>query len=126
MTSIKYRRRFPAHLRWVRRHRCEACDRQDNIVAHHVRLQSDGGMGIKPSDFFALPLCSECHRELHDHGEKRFENNSMYRWKNGMREKALWFAEGSPEHPQMKQSMDTFTISVSVAPSREPDPQTTK
>lgn len=44
----------------------------DVMHAHHVRLGSNSGIGLKPSDYRALPLCSFCHDELHQHGEADF------------------------------------------------------
>lgn len=41
--------------------------------AAHVRTGTDGGIGIKPSDCYAIPLCSAAHREQHTIGETAFE-----------------------------------------------------
>ena len=68
------RRRYPAHLKWVRGHECAVpvCDLTP-IEAAHVRTGTDGGMGEKPSDWWSLPLCTECHKWQHTIGERRFE-----------------------------------------------------
>ena len=66
----------PSHLKWVRGHECAIADKHDcqnKIEAAHVRRGSDGYMGGKPSDTYAIPLCSEAHREQHAIGEKSFE-----------------------------------------------------
>lgn len=34
---------------------------------------TDGGMGVKPSDRFVIPLCSAAHREQHNVGEAEFQ-----------------------------------------------------
>ena len=70
--------RCPAHLKWVRGHECvmaalllHFCD--GKVEAAHVRSGTDGGVGIKPSDIWAIPLCSRAHRYQHDIGEVAFE-----------------------------------------------------
>lgn len=67
------RRRYPAHLKFVRGFMCAVpdCGALD-IEAAHARNGTDGGAGIKPSDWWALPLCAECHRWQHALGEQRF------------------------------------------------------
>lgn len=44
------------------------------VHAHHDRRDGRGGMGMKPSDFFALPLCYYHHAEGHQHGWEWFED----------------------------------------------------
>lgn len=51
--------RDPAYLDWIRTLRCEACGRAPCEAAH---TGSDGGTGIKASDYSAVPLCHICHR----------------------------------------------------------------
>lgn len=66
--------RNPSHLKWVRGHQC-ACEGEycgGKIEAAHVRNGTDGGMGVKPSDCYAVPLCSEHHRKQHERGETTF------------------------------------------------------
>jgi hypothetical protein len=42
--------------------------------AHHVRLgNTGGGMGKKPADKWAVPLCGDHHGELHQGGQRTFE-----------------------------------------------------
>ena len=62
------------HRAWVRRHRCSVpgC-RQGPIECAHVRIGTDGGAGVKPSDRWVLSLCSYHHREQHSVGERAFE-----------------------------------------------------
>ena len=75
------------HLRWIRTLPCATCHKPAPSEASHIRAGTDGGMGLKPSDWFCIPQCRECHAELH-RGEKRF-------WeKNGGIEKALSLSNG--------------------------------
>ena len=62
----------PAHLKHVRSHACVYCDATAPIEAAHVRNGSDAGMGRKPSDFYAVPLCKPCHQRQHNLGEVTF------------------------------------------------------
>lgn len=74
--------RSPAHRAWVRGHICCAssstttgdrirCD--GPIECAHVRIGTDGGTGIKPSDIWTVPLCKAHHAEQHAIGEPAFE-----------------------------------------------------
>src|SRR3954453_21324456 len=65
-------RRRTQHLAFVRQLPCVACGQAAPSEAAHVRSGSDGGAGIKPSDRYSLPLCSECHAMQHQFGELRF------------------------------------------------------
>lgn len=60
--------RSEAYLDYIRSQRCYICQRSPS-EPHHVET---GGMGMKGSDFSALPLCREHHREIHDMGKARF------------------------------------------------------
>lgn len=77
-TREETRVRSQGHLRWVRGFYCCVMGRAGhecagNIEAHHVKESMDGGMGVKPSDEFAVPLCSLAHAELHTSGETSFQ-----------------------------------------------------
>lgn len=68
--------RSASHLQYVRSFVCCIMDRHEcegRIEAHHVRSGTDGGASIKPSDEYAVPLCSVAHRTLHDVGEITFQ-----------------------------------------------------
>ena len=83
--------RSDGHLRWIRGHECSVIHAggcSGKIEAAHVRTGTDGGLGVKPSDNFTIPLCSKHHREQHQHGEGRFEA----KYKISMRKiaDALW------------------------------------
>jgi hypothetical protein len=75
--------RSPSFLAFVRRHHCTCveldptgCDGE--IEAAHVRRGTDGGVGMKPSDCYALPLCREHHAEQHMIGEPAFERKYLF------------------------------------------------
>jgi len=53
--------RAPTYLSWVRQQPCEICGAGPSEAAHQ-RLLS-GGMGSKPNDHHAIPLCYQCHME---------------------------------------------------------------
>jgi len=63
--------RSKTHLAWVRTLPCVRCGRFPCDAAH-VRIGTDGGMGLKPSDQYTVPLCRTCHRHQHQIGERRF------------------------------------------------------
>jgi hypothetical protein len=48
------------YLDWIRTLPCEACGRAPRSEAAHTG--SDGGTGIKASDYSAVPLCPHCHK----------------------------------------------------------------
>jgi len=57
----------PAYLAMVRELPCLCCGVEDYCECAHVRMQSAahgkrGGIGKKPADKWAVPLCSGCHR----------------------------------------------------------------
>ena len=71
-------RRAAKHLAFLRELPCIACGAQPPCQAAHVRKGTDGGIGTKPSDKFALPLCGPsggsegCHTKQHHTGEVSF------------------------------------------------------
>lgn len=60
------------HRNHVRGHACVMCDAEAPIEVAHVRLGTDGGMGKKPSDYFTVALCKDCHARQHEVGERTF------------------------------------------------------
>ena len=69
--------RSPAHLTFVRGFACASCGSQTNIEAAHVRINSGAGVGTKPDDWRAVPLCGGqegCHAYQHRVGEVTFWN----------------------------------------------------
>jgi hypothetical protein len=67
-------RSCPGHRAWIRRHHCSVpgCKRSP-IECAHVRIGTDGGISLKPSDRWCISLCSFHHSEQHRLGERRFE-----------------------------------------------------
>jgi hypothetical protein len=69
--------RSQSHMAWVRGHECAVAGTvgmscSDRIEAAHVRVGTDGGMGVKPGDNWVLPLCSAHHAQQHALGETTF------------------------------------------------------
>lgn len=65
--------RSQTHLRFVRGFQCAIPGCQGApIEAAHVRILGGGGMGFKPADHDAAPLCSDHHRQQHTIGERTF------------------------------------------------------
>ena len=81
------------HRAWVRRHRCSVrgCMRLP-VECAHVRMGTDGGMGLKPSDKWTISLCHDHHVEQHHIGERAFEE----RYDLSMIELAREFVRRSP------------------------------
>jgi hypothetical protein len=68
--------RSDAHLRWIRGFECSAIASGGcggKTEAAHCRTGTDGGMGVKPSDRYCIPLCADHHRRQHQVGESAFE-----------------------------------------------------
>ena len=65
-------RRREEHLSFVRQLPCVACGKRGITQAAHVRAGTDGGVGLKPNDRYAVPLCLACHRLQHQVGELTF------------------------------------------------------
>lgn len=65
---LKHVRGFQCCIAGKNGHVCEG-----KIEAMHVRSGTDGGMAVKPSDFWTIPGCSAAHREQHQIGEPAFE-----------------------------------------------------
>jgi hypothetical protein len=66
------RRTRTKHLGFIRQLPCVACGKPAPSEAAHVRSGSDGGAGMKPSDRYSLPLCTDCHELQHRFGELTF------------------------------------------------------
>jgi hypothetical protein len=65
-------RRRVQHLAFVRQLSCVACGKAAPSEAAHVRTGTDGGIGVKPADRYAVPLCTACHAKQHRIGELSF------------------------------------------------------
>ena len=64
-----------AHREWIKLQPCCVCGRSASsdmdVVPAHLRIGTDGGTALKPSDRWLTPLCVECHNEQHG-GERSF------------------------------------------------------
>lgn len=67
-------KRAPAYLQWLRGRPCAVAndDCDGRMEAAHVRIGTGGGMGVKPSDWFCLPMCEYHHSQQHRVGEASF------------------------------------------------------
>ncbi len=70
-------REWPKHRDYVRSHKCltPGCENRD-IEFAHVRTGTDGGAGLKPSDWWGVPLCHACHARQHQIGEAAYEREA--------------------------------------------------
>lgn len=98
-------RECPAHRAWVRRHHCcvTGCLNQP-IECAHVRRDTDGGIGLKPSDRWSISLCRIHHVEQHQIGEAAFEK----RYGLDLRELAKAFAKSSPHRAKLQSVSSSF------------------
>ena len=75
------RQKDARHLDFIRSQPCCICGDNTSTEAAHLRTpnlvlgKDDGGWG-RPSDQWATPLCSRCHREQHEFG------NELAWWKS--------------------------------------------
>lgn len=67
--------RNPEHLAWIRSLPCAIRDGTSctGSQAAHVRMNTGGGMGMKPPDRWTVPLCHEHHHEQHQIGHAAFD-----------------------------------------------------
>lgn len=76
MELYKYsNHRNSKYLKWLRTQKCIVSGMPADC-AHHIRLGTNGGQGIKPSDYFCIPLTDEFHtvgsNSVHRIGEETF------------------------------------------------------
>jgi hypothetical protein len=95
------REKKPAYLAWLRTLPCAVCGSYKGIEAAHYRSgdprysKPSTGMGERPHDRWALPLCGDHHREQHSMNEVDF-------WKRygidaALLASALWGEQGNEE-----------------------------
>lgn len=98
----------PAHLTFVRGFACAHCGSVCNIEAAHVRLGSGTGIGQKPDDWRAVPLCGPngdhegCHVIQHQYGEETFWRSIANR---DPEELITALIKASPKRHQIEQAM---------------------
>ena len=61
------------YLAFIRGLPCAVCGKPGPSEAAHQRILQGGGIGLKPSDYETIPLCSGCHKLEHAMG-------SLYLW----------------------------------------------
>lgn len=49
------------YLEFIRSRPCICCGKQHRSDAHHIRDTRTAGMAIKSPDWYAVPLCHDCH-----------------------------------------------------------------
>ena len=86
--------RCAPHLQWIRGFKCcvDNAECAGSIQAAHVRTGTDGSMGKKPGDDWAISLCAYHHMLQHQGGEEWFERA----YKIDMQALAIEFAAASP------------------------------
>lgn len=92
-------KRSPAHRSFVRSHACCACGSMTAIECAHVRIGTDGGTGIKPSDCWTISLCRDCHARQHQIGETAFEREKNI----NMKALAQAFVRASPKRKMLEE-----------------------
>lgn len=66
------------HLAYLRRLPCACCGVSGRSEAAHIRYgdpargKANPGMGAKPDDRWAVPMCRDCHRAQHGMNERAF------------------------------------------------------
>lgn len=62
------------YLHWVRMQPCVVCGSNVGCDAHHWIGTRSAGTGTKVDDYYTMPLCRRCHRELHQKGHRTWEH----------------------------------------------------
>ena len=71
-----------SHLAFLRTLPCVRCANPISSEAAHIRFgepragKRPTGLGERPSDAWAVPMCGECHRLQHGGGEREFWRGS--------------------------------------------------
>lgn len=70
---------YQRHRKWLRSHEC-VCTLSATLAAcsgaievSHIRTAANSGVGLKPMDSSAVPMCSNHHRLYHQRGHQSFE-----------------------------------------------------
>lgn len=72
------RKHNSGHLDFIRSLPCVCCGDNTATEAAHIRSADASlakpatGIGIKPDDYWTLPLCGKCHRLQHQGNERQF------------------------------------------------------
>lgn len=54
------------YLKWVKSLDCVVCHRPADDPHHITGVGNLSGMGMKPPDVYAIPVCRECHTHIHN------------------------------------------------------------
>lgn len=73
----------------------------ENIDPAHIRSAANSGTGLKPPDWFLVPMCHWHHVEQHQHGQPAFER----KYGLALLTLAAHYASISPDK-EMKQAME--------------------
>jgi len=57
------KRKWPKHRRFVRTFPCQVAGCPHPAECCHLRTAANSGMGLKPADYFTVPLCRAHHIE---------------------------------------------------------------
>ncbi len=97
---------FPTHRAFVRGHHCTipGCEAPaERIEFAHLRTAANSGVGLKPPDWFGIPLCQTHHAMAHGHGHETMAERCgidlEYLFKT-----AGWLAARTPDR-KMRQAM---------------------
>lgn len=64
------RPRDKKHLKYVASKACLVCGTTNGIQGHHLLRAEPRGMSLKTGDNWVIPLCFNCHNELHRNGDE--------------------------------------------------------
>lgn len=76
--------RNSAYLKRVRELPCCVCGTTEAVHAHHIIGHSEGGMGMKASDYATMPLCAYHHTGkmgIHTVGYSIWEEKHGSQWR---------------------------------------------
>ena len=94
--QVELPERDPEYLEYIRNRPCLCCGKQHRSDAHHIRDTRTAGIAIKSQDWYAIPLCHNCHLNIaHGTGFKDaikwipidlmdFCRINYIRWKNNL------------------------------------------
>lgn len=87
-------RKFPRHYAYVKTFPCavRGCPNRPSDFAH-LRSAANSGMGLKPADYYGVPLCRRHHMEQHRVGQRAFEKQYMV----NLWQLAEWLATKTPD-----------------------------
>lgn len=86
MTQRRPRLYDPGFLAFLRKKPCCACGRAAPSEAAHIRMtrlaidKPTTGMGRKPDDKYAVPLCAWCHRESPESQHNVGDESTFWKW----------------------------------------------